>query len=96
MNKAIYPGSFDPITNGHLDVIERSSKLFDYLIIAVTKNNNKSNFLFSELERVELIKKSTEHLKNVEIKIGINLYSNNSILKKLLSKSMQFIAVFTV
>ena len=69
MNKAIYPGSFDPITNGHLDVIERSSKLFDYLIIAVTKYNYKSNFLFSALERVELIEQSTEHLENIEVKI---------------------------
>ena len=49
---AIYPGSFDPITNGHLDLIKRASKLFDEVIIAITQNANKSSFLSIE-QRVE-------------------------------------------
>ena len=69
MKKAIYPGSFDPITYGHLDVIERSAKLFDCLIIAVSKKNNKNNFLFTEEERISLISNSISHLENVKIKI---------------------------
>jgi len=69
MNKAIYPGSFDPITYGHLDIIERSSRLFDYLIIAVIKNNKKTNFLLTENERISLIKDSLSSFKNVEVKV---------------------------
>lgn len=64
---AVYPGSFDPITNGHLDIIERSSKIFDKLIIAILSNPDKKNPLFNVEERIELIKKSTEYIKNVEV-----------------------------
>ncbi|MEI8389500.1 MAG: pantetheine-phosphate adenylyltransferase [bacterium] len=63
---AIYPGSFDPITNGHLDVLERASKIFNKVIIAVLGNPNKNSFLSVET-RVELIKNSVSHLKNVEV-----------------------------
>lgn len=63
---AIYPGSFDPITLGHLDIIQRSAKLVDRLYIGVLINNKKKGFLSIE-ERVELIKCSTKHLNNVEI-----------------------------
>lgn len=65
MRIAVYPGSFDPITNGHLDIIERSSKIFDKVIVGVLKNKSKQP-KFSAEERVELIKKVTEHLDNVE------------------------------
>jgi len=68
MSKAIYPGSFDPITYGHLDIIERSSNLFDHLIIAVIKNNKK-DFLLKQEERVSLIKKSIAEFDNVEVKV---------------------------
>lgn len=64
---AVYPGSFDPITNGHLDIIERSSKIFDKLIIAILRNPDKKNPLFDVEERIELIRKSTAHIKNVEV-----------------------------
>ena len=61
--KAIFAGSFDPITNGHLDIICRASKLFDELQIGVLNNPNKKG-LFSFDERVKLIEKSTSHLNN--------------------------------
>ena len=63
---AIYPGSFDPITKGHLDVLERASKMFDRVIIAVLKNSSKKSFLAVE-DRVKLIKESTKELTNVEV-----------------------------
>tara|TARA_Y100000590_G_C15741951_1_gene1020582 strand:+ start:4996 stop:5481 length:486 start_codon:yes stop_codon:yes gene_type:complete len=69
MKKAIYPGSFDPITYGHLDIIERSSKLFDNLVIAVIKNNDKTDFLLSQKDRVLLIEDSISKFDNVEVKV---------------------------
>ncbi|WP_027437510.1 pantetheine-phosphate adenylyltransferase [Lachnospira multipara] len=66
MKKAIYPGSFDPVTLGHLDIIERSSKLVDHLIVGVLNNNAKTP-LFSVDERVNMLKEVTSHLPNVEI-----------------------------
>lgn len=63
---AIYPGSFDPITKGHLDVLERASKMFDRVIIAVLKNSSKKSFLPVE-DRVKLIKESIKELSNVEV-----------------------------
>ena len=65
--KAIYPGSFDPVTYGHLDIIERASKAVDELIIGVLVNSAK-NPLFSREERVELLTETTKHLKNVTVK----------------------------
>ena len=66
MKTAVYPGSFDPVTNGHIDVIERALKIFDKVIIAVGDNPEKKP-LFSTQERMDMIKESTNHLKNVEI-----------------------------
>ena len=66
MTIAIYPGSFDPITNGHIDILKSGSEIFDKVIIAVSYNINKQGFLTVE-ERVDLIKKSVSHLKNVEV-----------------------------
>lgn len=63
---AVYPGSFDPITLGHLDVMERASRLFDRLIIGVGVNMEKRP-LFNVDERIELIRSATAHLDNVEI-----------------------------
>jgi pantetheine-phosphate adenylyltransferase len=66
MKKAVCPGSFDPITNGHLDVIERASGLFDEVVIAVLVNNSKTG-LFTIEERIDMITESVQHLKNVKV-----------------------------
>ena len=66
MLRAIYPGSFDPVTNGHLDVIRRSSKMVDELIVGVLNNNAKMP-LFSAEERVKMLKEVTKDIPNVRI-----------------------------
>lgn len=63
---ALYPGSFDPVTNGHLDVLERASRMFDYVVIAVLNNPNKKSFLDVN-SRVELIKEAVKDVKNVSV-----------------------------
>ena len=65
MRTVIYPGSFDPLTNGHLDVVQRASKLFDRVIVAVAQNESK-NPLFSLSERLDLVAGCVKHLSNVE------------------------------
>ena len=65
--RAVYPGSFDPITLGHLNIIERSSRLVDELIVGVGINIGKES-LFTADERVELIRRETAHLSNVEVR----------------------------
>ncbi len=66
MRTAIYPGSFDPLTNGHLDVIQRATKLFDRVIVAVAKSESK-NPLFSLEERVAMVAGTIGHLPTVEV-----------------------------
>ena len=63
---AIYPGSFDPITNGHVDLIHRASRLFDEVIVAITQNINKNSFLSID-ERIEAVNTSVEALENVSV-----------------------------
>ena len=63
---AIYPGSFDPITKGHLDILQRAGAMFDKVIIAVLNNSNKKSFISAQ-DRVELIKQSIQDIKNVEV-----------------------------
>lgn len=67
MKIAVYPGSFDPITNGHLDIIKRGAKVFDKVIVAVLVNVDKK-YLFETDERVDLIKKVTRDMENVEVR----------------------------
>ena len=64
MRIAVYPGSFDPITNGHLDIIERASKLYDKVIVGVLDNANKSP-IFTSSERKDMILRATSHIDNV-------------------------------
>jgi pantetheine-phosphate adenylyltransferase len=64
MRTAIYPGSFDPFTNGHLDLVQRAAKLFDQVIVAVAKNESKSP-LFTHAERLDLVRLSIKGLPNV-------------------------------
>lgn len=66
MITAVYPGSFDPCTNGHLDIIDRTAKLFDRVVVAVLTNSSK-NPLFTVDERIELLQKVTKDYPNVEI-----------------------------
>lgn len=63
---AVYPGTFDPVTNGHLDILQRALGLFDRVIVAVASDSNKTP-LFSIEERIELIKEATEGLERVEV-----------------------------
>ena len=66
MKKIIYPGTFDPITNGHLDIAERAANLFDHVILAIA-NNPKKHSLFTVDERIDLIRTSIEHLENISV-----------------------------
>lgn len=66
MKLAVYPGTFDPITNGHIDVIERAAKLFDTIIVVIAVNSKKVN-LFNVEERIEMAKVSLNHLENVSV-----------------------------
>ena len=66
MKIAIYPGSFDPITNGHLDIILRASKLFDKIYVCIAKNSSKQSFFSSE-ERVKMVEIATPDFENVEV-----------------------------
>ena len=66
MKRAIYPGSFDPVTNGHLDVVERAGKLFDEVIVAVAHNDEKLP-MFSLEERLDLLKQTVGKIDNVRV-----------------------------
>ena len=65
--KVIYPGSFDPLTNGHLDIIKRASNMFDHILVAVVESNSKKDFLFNTFERIEMIEDSVSTLSNVSV-----------------------------
>ncbi len=66
MKRAVYPGTFDPMTLGHLDIITRSAEMFDILIVAVL-NNNQKNPLFSVEERVKILEEATKDIPNVQV-----------------------------
>ena len=75
MKNIIYPGTFDPITNGHLDIAERASILFDEVMIVIANNPSKES-LFTIDERIDLIEKSISHLKNVLVNTTESLIVN--------------------
>ncbi|CCJ34551.1 pantetheine-phosphate adenylyltransferase [Caloramator australicus] len=95
-NIAIYPGSFDPITNGHLDIIVRASKIFDKVIVAVLENPEKKNPLFTIEERVELIKRVTKDIDNVEVESFKGLLVNYAKEKsaKVIIKGLRAVSDF--
>tara|TARA_B100000029_G_scaffold507612_2_gene592681 strand:+ start:1604 stop:2089 length:486 start_codon:yes stop_codon:yes gene_type:complete len=96
MKTVIYPGSFDPITNGHLDIIERSSKIFDKIIVAVTKDIRKQNNLFTCDQRQRLIKSSVSHLDNVDVKVFDGLLVNfvNNQKSKIVIRGLRVLSDF--
>ena len=67
MRRAVFPGSFDPVTKGHIDIFERASAMFDELIISVFHNPGKGKAMFSMEERVEMLKEATKHIPNVRV-----------------------------
>jgi pantetheine-phosphate adenylyltransferase len=67
-NRAVYPGTFDPVTYGHIDVIRRARKLFDTIYIAIAQNTEKTS-LFTPFERMQLLKKATRNLKGVHVEV---------------------------
>ncbi len=81
MSIAIYPGSFDPVTLGHLDIIKRAARQFDKVIVCVMVNSTKSG-LFTPAERVELIRRVTKNLSNVEVDMSAELLSDYAKRKR--------------
>lgn len=70
MSKVLYPGSFDPITKGHMNIIEQASNLFDEVIIAILQNPNKKNSFFTVEERLEIIKELYINFQNIKVITG--------------------------
>jgi pantetheine-phosphate adenylyltransferase len=79
--RAIYPGSFDPLTNGHLDLIERGSKIFDELIVAILRNSEKDP-LFNLAERMEMLEEMVKGYKNVRVEAFDGLLVDYAMQKK--------------
>lgn len=95
MNIAICPGSFDPITNGHLNIIERAATIFDEVVIGILINPDKKGLFLIE-ERVELIKRVTSHIPNVRIEsfsgLLVDFMKNNNI--KVIVKGLRAVSDF--
>jgi len=92
---AIYPGSFDPITLGHLDIITRSSKLYDRVVVVVSRNPTK-NPLFTVDERLAQIRKTTQHLGNVEVDSfnGLTVSYAKKLKAKVLLRGLRVLSDF--
>ena len=69
MSTAVYPGSFDPVTRGHMDIVCRAAKLFDHLTVVVAHNLSKPSGLFTVEERVQMLRRCTSHLPNVSVDV---------------------------
>ncbi|MBP3361900.1 MAG: pantetheine-phosphate adenylyltransferase [Clostridia bacterium] len=95
MQTAVYPGSFDPVTNGHLDIIERASRLYDRLVIGVLDNSSKSP-VFSAAVRAEMLRDVTSHLENVEVDTFSGLLVDFASAKKaeVIVKGLRTVADF--
>lgn len=95
MKTAIYPGSFDPLTNGHLDIISRSAEIFDKVIVAVSVNSQKKP-LFTIEERIEMVKSIVKDIKNVEVKTFTGLLADFAINEnaKVLIKGLRAVSDF--
>jgi len=95
--KAVCPGSFDPITNGHLDIVERAAQLFPGVIVGVLENPSKKP-LFSLEERVDLIRTAVKHLKNVEVECfsGLLIDFTKRVGSNLIVKGLRAISDFEI
>ena len=95
MTVAIYPGTFDPITNGHLDIAERAAKLFDKLVIGVFDTPAK-NILFSTEERVDLVRQAITHLPNVDVEpyTGLTVDFANEVGAKAIVRGLRIVTDF--
>lgn len=80
MKRVLYPGSFDPITKGHMNIVSQASELFDEVIIAIMSNPTKKTPFFTFEERLELIKKLYEHKRNIQVIIGSGAAADLAIL----------------
>ncbi len=97
MAKAVYPGSFDPVTRGHMDIILRSAKIMEHLTVAVL-NNSAKNPLFSVEERIELLKASCENIPNVSIESfdGLTVDFAKSKGAKVLVRGLRAVSDFEI
>lgn len=92
---AVYPGSFDPVTNGHLEIIQRASNIFDKVIVAILENPQKTH-LFTEEERVLILKEVTSGLENVEVEsfTGLLTHYMNTKNAKVIIKGLRAVSDF--
>ena len=95
MTVAIYPGSFDPVTNGHIDIATRASKLFERIIVAVYAKPNKSLFFTTE-QRVDLARRAVAHLPNVEVQSfsGLVVHFANQVKAQAMIRGLRMSADF--
>lgn len=95
MIKAVYPGSFDPVTYGHLDIIKRASKVVDEVIVAILKNNSK-NPLFTLEEKVRMLEDTTEEFPNVKIQTfdGLTVDFARSVEAKVMIRGLRAVSDF--
>ena len=96
MTIAIYPGSFDPITNGHIDVATRAAKLFEKVVVGIFKTPDKVGIIFDVDERVSLAKKALSHLSNVEVTDfhGLTIGFARSVNAKVMVRGLRMSADF--